>query len=128
MDFLDDKEFRRFCLIMLFFYLSSGYFGAVWISDEFDTIRMLFFAFVAVPCFALFLGFTLFYQEWWKRWVKSFWALLCVIVLCASWGNFLLVNALGDNQETLVSQTLDDRAVSVAYYRGGFGWLYRRRF
>ena len=128
MNSLEEKEFRIFIFVAIGCYVASGFFGTLWLSDEFDDIRWAMYTVVTVPATTVFFSFWAFVDGWWRKWPRVFWMLFLTMILTASWGNFLLLNAIDDNQETLVSQTLEERAVNMAYFRGGFGWLYRKRW
>ena len=52
--FAEEAGFRIYCLILLSLYLAFGFYGVLWVSDEFDHERSLFYGVFAVPLAVLF--------------------------------------------------------------------------
>lgn len=113
---------------LLCLYALLGFYGTLWISDEFDAERTLFYAFFAVPL-ALYVGVRRVRQAHWREdRPESYWLCVAAVLLAFSWGNFLLLNAISAQEEALVNVTLNQGTYAMTHQRGGFDWLYRPRW
>lgn len=125
---LEDRFLRLYLYFVLAVYALVGLFGVAWISDEFDRIRMTMVAFVTVPAITLFCLLVWNKNHIWKSWPKTFWGLIAVIVLTLSWGHFVLLNAIGGDDQLLVSRSLRAMTFNVQEHRGLFGIIYSYRW
>lgn len=125
---LDDVGFRRFMLVMLSLYVIAGFFGTVWIADEFDDERTLLVSYGGVPVAMLFYGLCLLSPGWWRERPRSLWVMVVWIVAMFGWGNVMLLNSLGGSQSEVVDIESQQHTLDIAFKRGGLGWLYRERF
>ena len=128
MDLFEDLEFRVYFLFLLSLYIGLGLFGVLWISDEFDYERSIIFGFLGIPAVILLFTLVSFKENWWVETVKQFWSLVGVIIICFSWGVFLVLNAISSDNTAVVNLTVKEEKLSVAHKRGGFDWLYKQRW
>ncbi|MFK7823876.1 MAG: hypothetical protein AB8G05_06960 [Oligoflexales bacterium] len=113
-------------------YLLIGIYGALWVSDEFDRERGIFYAFFALPL-GIFWPYTLFlYPKYWQERPHFRQFVLGLILVSFSWGGVLLVNAVSGSKPVtytrLTKSRVEQRSLAVAYRRGSLGWLYRVRW
>ena len=123
MDIWADKNFRLSCLIFFTLYVCVGAFGVLWISDEFDSLRMSFYQHVGFP---LALGFYCFIflspRILLEKRVLIF-SLMTIISISFLWGHFLIFDFLNGNG------TLNPLGRGVmSYHQGMSGQLYQTRF
>lgn len=123
-----DREFRWFLFGLLSFWVGAGLYGAAWISDSYDDWRTPMLGYAGLPVTFLFYALFIFRRDWWRRWPVFFAWMLGAVILVNSWGNLLLLNALGDEQPTRVDMAVKGVTIDGTYSRGGFGWIYRTRW
>jgi hypothetical protein len=120
-----EGAFLKFILAV---YVLLGTIGITVISDQWDEVRLAWFAFFVVP--ASCLGLYVFYN--FKNLIlanKKFSLVMAALLLISyGWGNLLLINACSDKEDVVVSQAMESQVFDIAYHRGGLGWLFRYRF
>lgn len=126
--FYDDAAWRRLVNGIACCYVFVALYGVIMYADLWDTERALTFSFIGLPSLCLFIVLFYFRPRWWATCPRIFllWWLLNG-VLC-SWGVFMTLNALEDQETTPVVIEVGGSYLKVAHKRGAFGWLYRNRF
>ncbi|MDD9950843.1 MAG: hypothetical protein OXT67_04685 [Zetaproteobacteria bacterium] len=117
-------------------YSGASVYAAIWVSDEFDPLRMQLYSFVLTPLtiFWFYLcGFPRYAAKWKLALDKRAWVTMLMLCVFHSWGAFLGMNALTGNNRPVVYTRLTQsrvaqRSMAVAYRRGGLGWLFRTRW
>ncbi len=116
--------------LLIFGILST--FGSVWISDEFDAIRMQVYCLALVPATIFFLFTIKNNQEFWHKRPVFFKRIWLALSLLHSWGFILLINAaFSSNKVTIgkvIRQDVSDQTFFTPYRRGGLGHVFRYRF
>ncbi len=128
MDVWKDQHIERYFMALFLAYCLTGFYGTIWVSDEFDQERSIFYSFMVVPGLILFLIKYTVQKHWPKDYPVSFWSAILVLMLAFSWGNFLLVNALSSRDRAVVNITLNEGVYAMTHLRGGLGWLYKPRW
>ena len=125
---MDERQIENYFLGLLGLYTLLGFYGTLWISDEFDQERGWFYAFFAIPwAFYFFIRFVA--QRNWRRQAPTSFILALVLLIGAfAWGNFLALNAISGSQRNLVNVTLGQGVLASNNRRGGFDWLYKTRW
>ncbi|SMF40807.1 hypothetical protein [Pseudobacteriovorax antillogorgiicola] len=126
--FYEEAGFRIYCFVLLCLYLITGFYGVLWVSDEFDYERSLFYGFFAVPFSLLFYAQTWYRPRWWQTHPVSFWTTIIILLLSFSWGNFLWLNGISGSEKAVVNVTINDAAYEITHRRGGLDWLYKPRW
>ena len=128
MEALNDRGFRCFLFALLTIYITLGFFGTLWIADEFDSQRTMLTSYGGVPVAMLFYGLCMLTPDWWRSHPHSLIAMVVWLLATFGWGNAMLLNALGGDQWEIVDVEAHQHALDIAHKRGGFGWLYQERF
>ena len=123
-----NRAFFFYCIFILGIYIAGGFYGVLWISDEFDWERGLFFAFFCVPLAVAFYSQSFYKPEWFRESPLLFWLTVSILIASFGWGHFLWINAVSDLSKAVVNITLDGATYGFAHQRGGFDWLYRPRW
>ena len=123
-----DRTIRNYFLGVLALYCVVGFYGTLWVSDEFDKERSLFYAFVAVPGLIAFFIRVLSRKDWLDEYPVSYWTCIILLLLSFSWGNLLWLNAVSSQEKALVNITLNEGVYAMTHQRGGLGWLYKPRW
>jgi hypothetical protein len=114
---------------ILCFLAITGAAGSLLFVDEFDQLRMFLLSFVALPGLVLWVFMRLSYPHAVIRFKNLFAGIYLAMLLIFLWGNFLLLNAIGDGQEPVeVAEQIGTNIGPVAHYRGPLGLIYRSRF
>ncbi len=123
-----EKNIETYYFSLLALYTLFGFYGTLWISDEFDAERAIFYAFFAVPL-ALYVFVRRIRQpKWSEDRPESYWCGVVLILLTFGWGNFLLMNAISSHEKAVVNITLNNGVYAMTHQRGGFNWLYKPRW
>ena len=109
-------------------YLATGFYGTLWVSDEFDEYRGIFYGIFALPFLTLYCSQIWYRPTWWKDNPLIFWTCTLVLCLAFSWGNAILLNAVSGNKKAVVNITMEGQKYAVTQRRGGLEWLYRPRW
>ncbi len=125
---LQDRTIRNYFLGLLGTYCLIGFYGTLWVSDEFDRERSLFYAFAAVPGLIAFFIRNIVRPHWLDDFPVSYWTSVIILVLSFSWGNFLWLNAVSSQEKALVNITLNEGVYAMTHQRGGLGWIYKPRW
>ena len=118
-------------MYMLWIFAGAGVFGALYISDEFDQERALFYGFFLIPTFIFFTYSYFLERSFWEERPALFrfcWGFLLFSFL---WGNYLLLNSLVQQPVVIgkiLRNEITDHALMGAYKKGSLGHLYRFRF
>jgi hypothetical protein len=128
MEALEEKGFRYFMFGSLSVYVILGFWGTVWIADEFDAERTMIVSYLGVPVVMLFYGLCLVTSGWWRRHPRAMVAMVLWMLATFGWGNVMLLNAIGSDQWEIVDIESHQHALDIAHKRGGFGWLYQERW
>ncbi|HYX38482.1 MAG TPA: hypothetical protein VE954_35720 [Oligoflexus sp.] len=123
-----DQSIRQYFLGLLGFYCVIGFYGTLWVSDEFDRERSLFYAFIAMPGLIAFYIKVLVQKHWLDDYPVSYWTSIILLVVSFSWGNLLWLNAVSSQEKALVNITLNEGVYAMTHQRGGLGWLYKPRW
>ncbi len=123
-----DRGFRIYCFVLFSIYLGLGFYGTLWISDEFDMERSWFYGFFALPLAVLYFSQLWYRPHWWDCAPKKFWGLSILLAICFLWGNLLWINAVSGSQKAVVNITMDGAKYAITHRRGGFDWLYKPRW
>ncbi|MCX6130729.1 MAG: hypothetical protein NTX25_16930 [Proteobacteria bacterium] len=123
-----DRTIRLYFLGLLGLYCLIGFYGTLWVSDEFDRERSLFYAFAAIPGAIAFFIRVIARPHWLDDFPLSYWTAVILILTAFSWGNILWLNAVSSQENALVNVTLNEGVYAVTHQRGGFGWLYKPRW
>jgi hypothetical protein len=123
-----DRTIRHYFLGLLAFYCLIGFYGTLWVSDEFDRERSLFYAFIAMPGLIAFYIKVLVQKHWLEDYPVSFWTSIILLVLAFSWGNLLWLNAVSSQERAVVNVTLNEGVYAMTHQRGGLGWIYKPRW
>lgn len=126
--FYEEKGFRIYCLAMFILYLVTGFYGVLWVSDEFDYERSLFYGVFAVPFCILFFAQTWYNPNWWRTSPGLFWGAILVLGLSFAWGNLLWLNGISGSHKSIVNVTIHDATYAITHRRGGLNWLYKPRW
>jgi hypothetical protein len=124
----NDRTIRNYFLILLGIFCIVGFYGTLWVSDEFDRERSLFYAFAGIPGLIAFYIRILLRPHWIEDFPASFWATVVTLILTFSWGNLLWLNAVSSDQKALVNVTLNGGVYAITHHRGGLGWMYKPRW
>jgi hypothetical protein len=125
---LNDRHIEAYFLGLLGLYTVLGFYGVLWISDEFDEVRALYFAFFGVPWALYFFIRALLRPQWRFDFPASYWWGVVILFASFSWGNFLWLNAISGQERAVVNLTLNSGVYAVTHQRGGFDWLYKPRW
>lgn len=123
-----DRSIRLYFLALLGLYCCFGFYGTLWVSDEFDRERSLFYAFVAVPCAIGFFIRIVARPQWALDFPVSHWTAVILLVVAFTWGNVLWLNAVSGQEKAQVNITLNGGVYALTHERGGLGWLYKPRW
>lgn len=118
----------KFWRWVLLAYCLCGLYGALWISDEFDMLRLALVAFVGTPAIALFQALYHYVPYWGNRWPITHKFVLLAILIPFTWGNVICLNAVGQEKSEHVNFTPIARTMPVKVARGAFGLLYKKRW
>jgi hypothetical protein len=125
---LNDRHIEAYFLGLLGLYTALGFYGVLWISDEFDEARAAFFTFFAVPWAFYFFIRALARPQWRANFPASYWCAVALLILSFAWGNSLWMNAISGQKRAVVNVTLEGDVYAMAQLRGGFHWLYKPRW
>lgn len=125
---MKDRYIEVYFLCLLGLYTILGFYGVVWISDEFDEIRALCYAFFGVPWALYFFIRAVLRPQWRLDFPASYWWGVALLLATFSWGNFLWMNAISGHDRAVVNITLNSGVYAVTHQRGGFDWLYKPRW
>ena len=126
--FYEQKGFRLYLLFLLCIYLLTGAYGVLWVSDEFDYERSIFYGFFAVPFSLLFFAQTWYRPDWWKTNPVFFWSAILILTFSYLWGNLLWLNGISGAEEAVINVTMRGSAYEITHQRGGLDWLYKPRW
>jgi hypothetical protein len=108
---------------------AAGTYGAVWISDDYEAVRLSAFAFIGVPLAALFVILESYHPIWRRRYTKAWVSAIVVLSFVFSTGVLPLVNALTAEDQVVKRTFADAPFASMRDYRvGGLGQLFRQRW
>ncbi len=125
---MSDQQIERYFLALLALYTICGFYGTLWISDEFDAERALFYSFFGVP-WALYVFIRAFVRPDWRvEHPVTFYGSILILVMSFSWGNLLALNAIAGSEKAVVNITLNQGVYAITQQRGGFNWLYKPRW
>lgn len=123
MDLWADDKFRRSSLVLFTIYILLGTFGVLWISDEFDSIRMSFYRHIGFPLALGFYCMTLLSPHWLLEKRRIVFSLMAIVSFSFLWGNLLLIDYFNG------SNPMDPLGKGVIAYKQGIsGQLYQTRF
>lgn len=125
---MNDQQIERYFLGLLALYTLIGFYGTLWISDEFDGERAAFYAFFAIPWAIYFFLRAFFRPNWRIDHGTSYYLSALLLLLAFSWGNLLALNAVSGTQKALVNITMNSGVYAMTQQRGGLDWLYRPRW
>jgi len=124
-----EADVRRFVWFLFILFICSGSYGATWVSDEFDSLRLSALAFVGVPLATAFLLLAHLAPGWQQRYATLYRLALVVIIAHFAWGNILLVNAFAaDDGEQIVAANIGSDALDLPKKKGGLGIYYETRW
>lgn len=125
---MNDRQIEGYFLGLLALYTLLGFYGTLWISDEFDAERAAFYGFFAVPWAIYFFLRALLRPNWRSEYGASFYGSVLILLAAFSWGNLLALNAVAGNEKALVNITLNNGVYAMTHQRGGLDWLYKPRW
>lgn len=128
MNLWEDPHFRWYCYGLFAVYALIGLVGTVWISDEFDYIRLTITTYVTVPALCVFLVCFLDDPQYWQKWPKVFWGCAAVVLVTLLWSHGLLLNAICGARPLVLSHSSTAMTVNAEAKRGAFGWIYTTRW
>lgn len=114
--------------LLLTMYCVLGLFGSIWISDEFDDYRAVAIVFVGIPALTFFHLLHKYAKGWNERWSIAHKVLILAILIPFSWGQVLLLNAIGNGEEKKAHYSSIKQAVPVKVSKGPLGILYKKRW
>lgn len=121
---------RRFWFAFVAVYVLSGLVGTAWISDEFDSLRIMAVSLFGLPLVGLAITYCALITRWWTKFFRLRLIGLSLILLIFGWGNLLLLNALGsESRQLLVARNFGKTtSLNVEQNRGAFGTIYQYRW
>ena len=123
-----ERVIQNYFLGLLGLYCLIGFYGTLWVSDEFDKERSLFYAFAAVPALIGFYIKIILKPYWLDDYPVSYWTSIILLICAFSWGNLLWLNAVSSQEKALVNVALNEGVYAITHQRGGLGWLYKPRW
>lgn len=123
-----DKEFRIIFYIIYGIIILTGLGGMIWISDQFDHIRLYLSSLIIIPGITVALLVGLFVEDPTIRYPRMYGALFAVTISASSWGILLLLNTLNTDHDHLMSRNYSSMTMNIKEKRGLFGWVYKTRF
>lgn len=125
---LEPSSVEGYYFWLLALYTLLGFYGTLWVSDEFDTERAAFYAFFAVPLALYVFTRRLRQAHWREDRPETYWLGVVLLLLSYGWGNFLFLNAISAQEKAVVNVTLNNGVYAMTHQRGGFNWLYKPRW
>lgn len=125
---MEDPLLRKIYLSLLALYCVLSLYGSAWISDEFDALRLATSVYLGVPLIISLVTMRFMDREFYRRWPYLFNCLVAGILLCFAWGNLMLLNALEQKKDVLVSESMSTMTATLSADKGVFGWVYQKRW
>ena len=116
---------KTFQTCLIYAYLLLGLIGSVLIVDDLEAIRLGMLTYVGLPLLILYTFFSWAYPNWPQKLPKTKLFLLGSLMLIFSWGNYLLLNAAGEDQKPV---QVNSTAFNYNAQKGTFGTIYQWRF
>lgn len=123
-----DSHFRTFFYLLFAIYTGAGLFGTLWVSDEFDAIRLTLVTYTTLPALCVFLVGFIEDLSYWNKWPRLFWGSIATVVVTLVWSMVLLLNAFGGSQPLVLSHSFSAMTINSEAKRGAFGLIYQTRW
>jgi hypothetical protein len=109
--------------------VAAGTFSTLWISDDFDPLRLACTAYVGIPVAALYSACEWLQPRWRQNWRRQRLAASALLVVIFSIACLPLLNA-ATATDAVVKRSFSEAPVvaNKDYRRGGLGGLFRRRW
>lgn len=129
---LDRQPASWVLLAAVALYSLVGFYGALWVSDEWDLWRAQMMAFLGVPGLGLFYTLHTYLKGWHRPYPKMHLALLVGIFVAMGTGWLSLFNGLTGQDQRKVAVFMAGQSsrtsLETSLSRGGLGLLYRKRW
>jgi len=117
------------CELILLGWILLGVYGALWISDDLDELRMQVLAFGGIPLAFTYYGLWALRPDLKERWRKGHSLLAGLLALLFLVGVLPLVNAVTSDGKTVKRNVTGiQQLVTRDVRRGGLGMLYTTRW
>lgn len=124
-------SFRQW-LVGVSLYSVVSFLGALWISDEWDDLRLGAIAVIGVPMLAVLWTLEILYPSLHRRFPWPRGILLASVVVAMGFGHVAWINALIAAEEEPIAVFIQGQTYRTSLewqrQRGGLGILYRRRW
>lgn len=94
MDLWADRQFRLIVFLAFNLYVLLGVSGLIWLSDDFDEFRMMFFKLLGFPLLMVFYCLWFFYPKVVHHHKPAIFILMLANVLSLSWGAGIMLDYL----------------------------------